>query len=79
MANIEFKVYSAKEPINLNVRFYHNKIDVSGKTNIFINKNDVRLKRFGVREKSKNSVNIINQDLKEKTEEKINRVEEDAD
>ena len=76
MANIEFKVYSAKEPINLNVRFYHNKIDVSGKTNIFVNKNDVRLKRIGVREKSKNSVNIINQDLKEKTDKLSNKIKE---
>ena len=76
MANIEFKVYSAKEPINLNVRFYHNKIDVSGKTNIFVNKNDVRLKRIGVREKSKNSVNIVNQDLKEKTDKLSNKIKE---
>ncbi|XJR90486.1 phage integrase SAM-like domain-containing protein [Elizabethkingia anophelis] len=68
MANIEFKVYSEKSPINLNVRFYHNQIDLSTKSNIFIEKGDFRLKKIGVGKKSKATVSIINEELKEKTE-----------
>ncbi|MDV2492678.1 integrase [Elizabethkingia anophelis] len=68
MANIEFKVYSEKEPINLNIRFYHNQIDLSTKSNIFIDKTDFRLKRTGVGKKSKTTVNIINEEIKEITE-----------
>ncbi len=36
MANIQFKALGKKSPVNLNVRFYHNKIDCSAKSNIFV-------------------------------------------
>lgn len=39
MAKVVFKVFSKSNPANLNVRFYHNKIDLSTKTNIFIDPN----------------------------------------
>lgn len=68
MANIEFKVFSEKSPINLNVRFYHNQIDLSTKSNIFIEKGEFRLKKIGVGKKSKTTVSIINEELKDKTE-----------
>lgn len=39
MANIQFKSLGKKSPVNLNVRFYHNKIDCSAKSNIFVDLN----------------------------------------
>lgn len=66
MANIEFKAYSEKNPINLNVRFYHNKIDCSAKSNIFVDSKDIKLKKIGVGKKSKTTVNIINEEIKNK-------------
>jgi integrase len=39
MANIQFKALGKKTPVNLNVRFYHNKIDCSAKSNIFVDLN----------------------------------------
>ena len=68
MANVEFKIYSNKYPVNLNVRFYHNKIDCSTKSNIFIDKNDVRFKKIGLGKKSKTSVQILNEDIINKTQ-----------
>lgn len=37
MATIQFKALAKKDPINLNVRFFHNKISCYAKSNIFIN------------------------------------------
>ena len=68
MANIEFNIFSQKEPINLNVRFYHNKIDVNTKTNIFVFIKDIRFKRISKGKKSSKSVEIVNPTIKEKTE-----------
>ena len=65
MANIEFKVYSQKSPVNLNVRFYHNKIDISAKTNIFIDSDDFVFKRVAVGKKSKSTVNLKNDKVKQ--------------
>ena len=73
MANIEFNIFSQKEPINLNVRFYHNKIDVNTKTNIFVFIKDIRFKRISKGKKSSKSVEIVNPTVKEKTE-KLKRV-----
>ena len=68
MANIEFGVFSKKEPINLNIRFYHNKIDVNAKTNIFVFEKDFRFKRIAKGKKSTRYVDILNESLKEKTD-----------
>lgn len=38
MATIKFSVYGKKDPVNLNIRFFHNKIDCSAKSNIFLEK-----------------------------------------
>lgn len=40
MAGIKFKAIGTSSYVNLNVRFYHNKIDVSTKSNIFIKFSD---------------------------------------
>lgn len=37
MATIQFKALGKKDPVNLNVRFFHNKINCYAKSNIFIN------------------------------------------
>ncbi|MDV3677291.1 integrase [Elizabethkingia anophelis] len=68
MANIEFGVFSKKEPMNLNIRFYHNKIDINTKTNIFIFEKDFRFKRISKGKKSSRYVDIINESIKEKTD-----------
>ncbi|MCT3699011.1 phage integrase SAM-like domain-containing protein [Elizabethkingia anophelis] len=68
MANIEFGVFSKKEPMNLNIRFYHNKIDINTKTNIFIFEKDFRFKRISKGKKSARYVDIINESIKEKTD-----------
>lgn len=68
MANIELGVYSKKSPINLNIRFYHNKIDINAKTNIFIFDADYKYKKISKNKKSLRSVEIINDKVKEKTE-----------
>ncbi|MDF0719188.1 phage integrase SAM-like domain-containing protein [Kaistella sp. PBT33-4] len=58
MANVEFKVYSNKFPVNLNVRFYHNKIDLSAKTNIFLDSDEFVFKRVAVGKKSKSTITL---------------------
>lgn len=40
MATIQFNLLGKKAPANLNVRFFHNKINCYAKSNIFINPND---------------------------------------
>ena len=40
MATIQFKALGIKNPVNLNVRFYHNKINCYAKSNIFLNLHD---------------------------------------
>jgi hypothetical protein len=40
MATIQFKALGKKSPVNLNLRFFHNKINCYAKSNIFINLND---------------------------------------
>lgn len=37
MATIQFKALGKKDPVNLNIRFFHNKISCYAKSNIFIN------------------------------------------
>lgn len=68
MANIEFGVYSKKVPANLNIRFYHNKIDINAKTNIFIFDSDFKFKKISKGKKSTRSVDIINADVRKKTD-----------
>ena len=79
MANIEFNIFSQKEPINLNVRFYHNKIDVNTKTNIFVFIKDIRFKRISKGKKSSKSVEIVNPSVKEKTEKLKRAIANDVD
>lgn len=50
MANIQFKALGKKSPVNLNVRFYHNKIDCSAKSNIFVDLNHWSLKTNKVKQ-----------------------------
>lgn len=52
--------------MNLNIRFYHNKIDINTKTNIFIFEKDFRFKRISKGKKSARYVDIINESIKEK-------------
>ncbi|MEA1847504.1 phage integrase SAM-like domain-containing protein [Chryseobacterium sp. MHB01] len=68
MANIEFGVYSKKVPINLNIRFYHNKIDINAKTNIFVFDTDFKYKKIAKGKKSTRSIDVVNDSIKEKTE-----------
>lgn len=68
MANVEFGVYSKKVPVNLNIRFYHNKIDINAKTNIFVFDTDFKYKKIAKGKKSSRSVDIISDSIKVKTE-----------
>jgi len=36
MATVKFRALGKHDPVNLNVRFYHNKLDLSTKSNIFV-------------------------------------------
>ena len=36
MATVKFRALGKNDPVNLNVRFYHNKLDLSTKSNIFV-------------------------------------------
>ena len=65
MANIEFGIYSKKEPVNLNIRFYHNKIDINAKTNIFVFEKDVKLKKIAKGKKSTRTVEVVNDIVRE--------------
>lgn len=40
MATIKFRALGKNNPVNLNIRFFHNKIDLSTKSNIFVSYND---------------------------------------
>lgn len=66
MANIEFNIFSKKEPINLNIRFYHNKIDCNAKTNIFIFNDDFRYRRISKGKRSDRTIDITNDSIREK-------------
>lgn len=68
MANVEYGIYTKKEPVNLNLRFYHNKIDINTKTNIFLFEKDFKFKKIAKGKKSSRSVDIVNDSIKEKTE-----------
>lgn len=68
MPNVEFSVYSQKHPINLNIRFYHNKIDCNTKSNIFVFEKDYRFKKIAKGKKSSRVVEIFNKDIKANTE-----------
>lgn len=68
MANVEFGVYSKKVPMNLNIRFYHNKIDVNAKTNIFVFDTDFKYKKIAKGKKSTRSIEVTNDSVKTKTE-----------
>src|SRR5690606_34340213 len=74
MANVEFKIYSERTPINVNVRFYHNRIDVSSKSNIFIDRGDFRYKRIAVGKKSDSTIIIVNEEIKNQTIELQRRI-----
>lgn len=74
MANVEFKVYSTKFPVNLNVRFYHNKIDLSTKSNIFADKSEFKFKRIAVGKKSDTTVIINDEALKNSTSELASQI-----
>ncbi|WP_322550275.1 tyrosine-type recombinase/integrase [Flavobacterium psychraquaticum] len=66
MANVKFRAMGKNDPVNLNVRFYHNKIDCSAKTNIFISPNDWSNKTFKVKQNANEALKI---DLENKTSE----------
>ena len=40
MATVKFRALGKNDPVNLNVRFYHNKLDLSTKSNIFVFSSD---------------------------------------
>lgn len=40
MATIQFKALGKKDPVNLNMRFFHNKINCYAKSNIFVDLKD---------------------------------------
>jgi integrase len=58
MANVKFRAMGKLNPVNLNVRFYHNKIDCSAKSNIFINSSDWSNKTFKVKQNANDSIKI---------------------
>ncbi|MCT4235859.1 phage integrase SAM-like domain-containing protein [Elizabethkingia anophelis] len=68
MANIEYAIFSQREPINVNIRFYHNKIDINAKTNIFVFEKDFRYKKIAKGKKSSRTIEITNEVIKDKTE-----------
>lgn len=69
MATIQFKALGKKSPVNLNLRFFHNKINCYAKSNIFINLNDWNTKTNKVKPsaniKIKDSVNEKIKDMSE--------------
>jgi len=64
MASVKFRAMGKNDPVNLNVRFYHNKIDCSAKTNIFILSKDWSNKTFKVKQN-------VDENLKIEIENKI--------
>jgi integrase len=69
MATIQFKALGKKSPVNLNLRFFHNKINCYAKSNIFINLNDWNTKT----NKVKPSANVK---IKDSVNEKIKNMSE---
>jgi len=49
MANIQFKALGKNDPVNLNVRFYHSKINCYAKSNIFVELKDWSNKTFKIK------------------------------
>lgn len=60
MATVKFRALGKNNPVNLNVRFYHNKLDFSTKSNIFISTKDWSNKtgkvKQNVNDKEKNEI-----------------------
>ncbi len=54
MATVQFKALGKKDPINLNLRFFHNKIDCYAKSNIFIDGKDWNYKTNKLKQNSDN-------------------------
>jgi integrase len=66
MATIQFKALGKKDPVNLNIRFFHNKINCYAKSNIFINSinwsnktNKVKGLQIEDKQKIENKINDI--------------------
>lgn len=68
MANIETNIYSKKEPYNINVRFYHNKIDCNAKSDIFLFNGDFKYRRNSKGRKSSKTVEVTNPKIKDRVE-----------
>lgn len=66
MATIKFRALGKNDPVNLNIRFYHNKIDLSTKSNIFVFFNDWSNKTGKVKQ---NVDDVIKFDIEKKTRE----------
>jgi integrase len=56
MATVKFRALGKKDPVNLNVRFYHNKLDFSTKSNIFISFLDWSNKTGKVKQNANNAI-----------------------
>lgn len=69
MASVKFRAMGKNDPVNLNVRFYHNKIDCSAKTNIFILSKDWSNKTFKVKQN-------VEENLKSEIENKLKDLKE---
>lgn len=58
MASIKFRAMGKVNPVNLNVRFFHNKIDYSAKSNIFIDLKNWSLKTGKVKQNAEENLKI---------------------
>ncbi|MXO06166.1 phage integrase SAM-like domain-containing protein [Flavobacterium sp. HBTb2-11-1] len=50
MATIQFKSLAKKDPVNLNMRFFHNKINCYAKSNVFVDNKDWSNKTYKVKQ-----------------------------
>src|SRR5690606_16710028 len=56
MATIQYKALGKKSPVNLNLRFFHNKINCYAKSNIFVNLSDWSIEKNTIKKNASQEV-----------------------
>jgi hypothetical protein len=58
MATIQFSSLGKKDPVNLNMRFFHNKISCYAKSNIFVDNKDWSNKTRKIKQNAPDDVKV---------------------
>ena len=63
MATVKFRALGKNDPVNLNVRFYHNKLDLYTKSNIFVFFSDWSNKTGKIKQNVDDEIKFVGQNI----------------